>query len=75
MIDSKNIEKKDIYKEENNIRKDSSCLKKENQELIKANTPKILELQKLKDDLRKAIKDERYEDAAKIRDEIKKNEM
>ena len=31
-------------------------------------------LQKLKDDLRKAIKDERYEDAAKIRDEIKKME-
>ena len=29
------------------------------------------ELQQLQDDLKKAIKEERYEDAAKIRDEIK----
>lgn len=32
------------------------------------------ELQKLKKDLKQAIKEERYEDAAKIRDEIKKQE-
>lgn len=32
----------------------------------------ISELDKLQNDLKKAIKDERYEDAAKIRDEIKK---
>ena len=32
------------------------------------------ELQKLKDDLKLAIKEERYEDAAKLRDEIKKIE-
>ena len=32
------------------------------------------ELEKLQNDLKKAIKDERYEDAAKIRDEIKKIE-
>ncbi len=32
------------------------------------------ELQKLKRDLKQAIKEERYEDAAKIRDEIKKQE-
>lgn len=31
-------------------------------------------LQKLQDDLKQAIKEERYEDAAKIRDEIKKEE-
>lgn len=31
-------------------------------------------LQKLQDDLKQAIKEERYEDAAKIRDEIKKKE-
>ena len=30
------------------------------------------EINKLNKDLQKAIKDERYEDAAKIRDEIKK---
>lgn len=32
------------------------------------------ELEKLQDELKKAIKEERYEDAAKIRDEIKKQE-
>ena len=31
-------------------------------------------LDKLQDDLKQAIKDERYEEAAKIRDEIKKKE-
>lgn len=31
-------------------------------------------IEKLQDDLKKAISEERYEDAAKIRDEIKKNE-
>lgn len=31
-------------------------------------------LQKLQDDLKQAIKEERYEDAAKIRDEIKREE-
>lgn len=31
-------------------------------------------LEKLQEDLKRAIKDERYEDAAKIRDEIKKEE-
>ena len=31
-------------------------------------------LDKLKTELKKAVKEERYEDAAKIRDEIKKEE-
>ena len=31
-------------------------------------------LKKLNEDLKQAIKEERYEDAAKIRDEIKKQE-
>lgn len=34
----------------------------------------VTEIEKLKQDLKNAIKDERYEDAAKIRDEIKKYE-
>ena len=41
------------------------------------NTPKKEEktkLEQLQEDLKNAIKEERYEDAAKIRDEIKKNE-
>ena len=32
------------------------------------------EIEKLKSDLKQAIKEERYEDAAKIRDEIKRLE-
>ena len=34
----------------------------------------ISKIEKLKEDLKQAIKEERYEDAAKIRDEIKKQE-
>ncbi len=34
--------------------------------------PEVQEIEKLEKDLRNAIKEERYEDAAKIRDEIKK---
>ena len=34
----------------------------------------LSKIEKLKEDLKKAIKEERYEDAAKIRDEIKKEE-
>ena len=47
---------------------------KENKEEIKDKkvNEKDLKLKKLNDDLKKAIKDERYEDAAAIRDEIKK---
>jgi len=44
--------------------------KSENQEKVKEES----KIEKLKKDLEKAIKDERYEDAAKIRDEIKKME-
>ena len=43
--------------------KKEKVIKKENDKLIK-----------LQDDLKKAIQEERYEDAAKIRDEIKKQE-
>ena len=42
--------------------------------IIDGEVSKINELDKLKEDLKQAIKDERYEDAAKIRDEIKKKE-
>ena len=34
----------------------------------------LSEVDKLKEDLKNAIKEERYEDAAKIRDELKKHE-
>lgn len=34
----------------------------------------LSKLEQLKEDLKQAVKEERYEDAAKIRDEIKKNE-
>ena len=37
-------------------------------------TKEQTEIEKLKENLKKAIEEERYEDAAKIRDEIKKLE-
>lgn len=42
--------------------------------LEKEENKTISKIEKLKEDLKKAIKEERYEDAAKIRDEIKKQE-
>ena len=49
----------------------NNTVKKETEKEIKKEETKF---QKLKNDLKKAIADERYEDAAKIRDEIKKLE-
>ena len=46
--------------------------KDQKQEIVKTNEHD--KLSKLKEDLKQAIKDERYEDAARIRDEIKKME-
>ena len=55
-------------KEGNTIKQnlDDKIEKQENEHISK--------LDKLKDDLKQAIKEERYEDAAKLRDEIKKQE-
>lgn len=41
---------------------------------IEEENKNISKVEKLKEDLKQAIKEERYEDAAKIRDEIKKQE-
>lgn len=54
------------YKEEQN--------KEETKTKENAKDTKITELKKLQEDLKQAVKEERYEDAAKIRDEIKKLE-
>ena len=43
-----------------------------NEEKVEKKTEKETKLESLQNDLKKAIQDERYEDAAKIRDEIKK---
>ena len=43
-------------------------------EEAKPETKEVSELEKLKQDLKKAIEEERYEDAAKLRDKIKKLE-
>ena len=56
---------------------DNKKNKKYNKNKTEENTPKKEEktkLEQLQEDLKNAIKEERYEDAAKIRDEIKKNE-
>ncbi len=59
IIDS-NIEKKNSNKEENTNKN--------------TNQKEISKIDKLQEDLKQAIKEERYEDAAKIRDEIKELE-
>lgn len=46
----------------------------EKNEEIQKETKNKSKIEELKEQLNKAIKEERYEDAAKIRDEIKKNE-
>lgn len=51
---------------------DSKIGKKFNEN--KDNKKEVSKIEKLQNDLKEAIKDERYEDAAKIRDEIKKLE-
>lgn len=57
---------------EYNKSKFESANKKSNKEANKEKSKEESRIEKLQNDLKKAIKDERYEDAAKIRDEIKK---
>ena len=52
----------------------NSSINNEIKKEIKEENKEETKLQKLQSDLKKAIADERYEDAAKIRDEIKKIE-
>ena len=63
---TRHIGRKSKYIKEN----ESKIVKEDNQEANK----EMSKLDLLKKDLKDAIKDERYEDAAKIRDEIKKIE-
>ena len=53
-------------KSQNDIKTNLDDRNEENTEKKELN-----KIEKLKDDLKQAIKDERYEDAAKLRDEIK----
>ena len=56
---------------------ENKIIKKKIEEIDLMNTTPIKALNllyEIKEDLKKAIKEERYEDAAKIRDEIKKME-
>lgn len=55
------------------IKENESEVVKENKNIVEENKEES-KLDKLKRELKEAIKDERYEDAAKIRDEIKKIE-
>lgn len=64
---------------ENNIAKDNEVVKgsyeqQESENRNGKNDKKLQHIEELKSDLKLAIKEERYEDAAKIRDEIKKEE-
>lgn len=53
---------------------DSKIGKKFNNDKENNNKKDVSEMEKLQNDLKQAIKEERYEDAARIRDEIKKLE-
>ena len=53
---------------------DESSLKDKKQSKENIENKEISELEKLQEKLRTAIKEERYEDAAKLRDKIKKLE-
>lgn len=65
---SRHIGRKTKYIKENNIESNYSSNESNKTEKIKEET----KIEKLNKDLKLAIKEERYEDAAKIRDEIKK---
>lgn len=56
---------------ENNIKQEDTITNKELDENCKTSS-KDMEIEKLHKELKEAIQEERYEDAAKIRDEIKK---
>lgn len=58
----------------NNLEKDRKNEKKDNLKDKGSKLDKTSKIDELKEKLNKAIKEERYEDAAKIRDEIKKEE-
>ena len=58
---------------ENNVENQFNWKNKEDKKVKKVKKEKN-KLEQLKEDLNKAIKEERYEDAAKIRDEIKEEE-
>lgn len=66
----RNIQGDNIYKGRKGKQIEKEIEFKNNKEENKENS----KIDKLKEDLEKAVKDERYEDAAKIRDEIKKLE-
>jgi len=63
--DSKYVGRKALNSGAKNVVKD--------EEKVEKKSSKETKLEKLQNDLKKAIAEERYEDAAKIRDQIKKN--
>lgn len=64
--------KESIDELEDNKKRFESAQKNKSNKNESKKTEKEIKLKNLQKDLQKAIKDERYEDAAKIRDEIKK---
>ena len=65
---------KNINEDLEKIKEKSKSVKNKEEEKIENKNTKENKLEKLKKDLELAIKDERYEDAAQIRDEINKLE-
>ncbi len=64
---------KNIQGSINHVGRNIKLTKKDNTKKILTEKKETSQLEKLELELKKAIKEERYEDAAKIRDEIKKN--
>ena len=56
------------------VRQGNSVKQNLDDKIQKEENENVRKIEKLKNDLKQAIKEERYEDAAKIRDEIKKEE-
>jgi len=56
------------------VKKGNTVKQNLDEKINNVNTINVNEVDKLKEDLKQAIKEERYEDAAKIRDELKKHD-
>ena len=59
---------------ERHVGRKPKYLKENNMEINKEETKENSKIEKLKKELNQAVKEERYEDAAKIRDQIKEIE-
>ena len=65
---------KNLHGTSSHVARKPKYLKENNMEINKEETKENSKIEKLKKELNQAVKEERYEDAAKIRDQIKEIE-